>query len=98
MGAVGPDALLDLERELAGRGEDEGADRRTRRRRGGRAARAGAARRRRLPAGRPRRVEALEDRQDERGGLAGAGLGAGEDVAAGEDERDRLALDGVGSV
>ena len=30
VGAVGPDALLDLERELAGRGEDEGADRRPR--------------------------------------------------------------------
>ena len=26
LGAVGPDALLDLERELAGRGEDQGAD------------------------------------------------------------------------
>ena len=71
------DALLDLERELAGRGEDEGAD----------DARAG---------GRARRVEALEHRQHEGGRLAGAGLGAGEHVAAGEHERDRLGLDGGG--
>ena len=41
-------------------------------------------------------AEALEDRQRERGGLAGAGLGGGENVAAGEDERDGLVLDGVG--
>ncbi len=41
-------------------------------------------------------MQALEHRQDERGRLAGAGLGAGEDVAAGEDERDRLGLDGGG--
>ena len=75
--AVGPDALLDLERELAGRGEDQRAD----------DARA---------AGRARRVEALEHRQHEGGRLAGAGLGAGEDVAAVEDERDRLGLDGGG--
>ena len=75
--AVGPDALLDLERELAGRGEDQRAD----------DARA---------AGRPRRVETLEHRQHEGGRLAGPGLGAGEDVAALEDERDRLGLDGGG--
>ena len=76
LGAVGPDALLDLERELAGRGEDQRAD----------DARAGG----------PRRVEALEHRQHEGGRLAGAGLGAGEHVATGEDERDRLGLDGGG--
>ena len=38
--------------------------------------------------------EALEDRQHEGGRLAGAGLGAGEQVTAGEDEWNRLALDG----
>ena len=77
LGAVGPDALLDLERELAGRGQDQRAD----------DARA---------AGRTRRMEALEHRQHEGGRLAGAGLGAGEDVAAREDERDGLGLDGGG--
>ena len=41
-------------------------------------------------------VEALEHRQHEGGRLAGAGLGAGEQVAAGEDERDGLGLDGRG--
>ncbi len=99
VGAVGPDALLDLEAELAGRGEDEGADGRM----GGAArivlaARVAAGLRGaiRLPAGRALGIEDLEHRQDERGGLAGAGLGAGEDVAAGEDEGDRLALDGGG--
>ena len=64
---------------------------RTRARTGGRTARGGRGRRAghdRLGVGQP-----LEDRQDERRGLAGAGLGAGEDVAAGQDERDRLALD-----
>ena len=45
-------------------------------------------------AGGARVVEELEDRQHERGRLAGAGLGAGEHVAAGEHEGDRLALDG----
>ena len=42
------------------------------------------------------RREALKDRQHEGGRLAGAGLGAGEQVAPVEDERDRLALDGGG--
>ena len=37
--------------------------------------------------------EALEDRQHEGGRLAGAGLGAGEQVTAGEDEWNRLTLD-----
>jgi hypothetical protein len=41
-------------------------------------------------------MQALEHRQDERGRLAGPRLGAGEDVATGEDERDRLGLDGGG--
>ena len=37
-----------------------------------------------------------EHRQDEGGGLAGAGLGDAENVAAGEDVGDRLFLDGGG--
>ena len=37
--------------------------------------------------------EAVERRQHERRRLAGAGLGDAEQVAAGEDGRDRLALD-----
>ena len=90
-GRRSPD-VLDLGRELAGRGQDEGPDRRT----GGVATfprAVGRSRRRGLPAGRSGAVEQLEDRQDEGGGLAGAGLGSGEQVAAGEDDRDRLALD-----
>ena len=38
----------------------------------------------------------VEDRQGERGGLAGTGLGGREHVAAGEHERDRPGLDGGG--
>ncbi len=38
--------------------------------------------------------DALQGGQHERRGLAGAGLGAAHDVAAGERERDRIALDG----
>ena len=45
---------------------------------------------------RPRRVEALDHRQHEGGRLAGPGLGSGEHVAARQDERDRLGLDGRG--
>ena len=41
-------------------------------------------------------MQALEHRQHEGGRLAGPGLGAGEHVAALEDERDRLLLDGGG--
>ena len=77
--AVDADALLDLERELTGRGEDEGTD-----------SAPGAAR---SVAG---LAEALEHRQHEGGRLAGAGLGAGHEVAAVEDERDGLGLDGGG--
>ena len=40
----------------------------------------------------------LQDGQHEGGRLARARLGAGEQVAAGEDERDGFALTGVGSV
>ncbi len=85
--AVGADALLDLERELSGRGEDEAADRQS-----GRAAGSGIAGGGVLGC-RPAAVEQLEDRQDEGGRLAGAGLGAGEHVAPGEDERDGFGLD-----
>ena len=38
-------------------------------------------------------AEVLQDRQNESGGLAGSGLGGGEDVAAGNDQRDGRALD-----
>ena len=37
--------------------------------------------------------EPVERRQHERRGLAGAGLGDAEQIAAGEDRRDRLELD-----
>ena len=72
--AVDGEAGLDLSRELAGRGQHEGA--------------AG------LGPG-PARIagEALQDRQREGGGLAGAGLGAAQEVAAREQMRDRLDLD-----
>ncbi len=48
------------------------------------------------PIARRTRREQLQHRQHEGGRLAGAGLGAGHEVAAGEDERDRLQLDGSG--
>ena len=41
-------------------------------------------------------VQPLQDRQDERSRLAGARLGAGEQVAAGQHEWNRLGLDGCG--
>ena len=87
-GAVGPDALLDLERELTGRREDKAADRQARG-----AARSAVAERQ-LARLRARRVEDLAEVGGEHGRLAGAGLGAGEDVAAGQHERNRLGLDG----
>ncbi len=88
MCAVRPEALLDLEGELTSWCQDEDADRRP-----GRVAR--------VPgwgsgADSVAVVEALEDRQDERGRLAGAGLGAGEQVAAGQHEGDCLCLNGGG--
>ena len=50
-----------------------------------------------MPAGRRRfRASCCRMRQHERGGLPGAGLRAGEDVAALERDRDDLALDGRG--
>src|SRR3990170_1193302 len=42
------------------------------------------------------RIQALQQRQGEAGGLAGAGLGAGQDIAPLEDHGDRLDLDGCG--
>ena len=39
-------------------------------------------------------AELRENGQGERGGLAGAGLGAADDVASGEHERDGAELDG----
>ena len=38
--------------------------------------------------------EALQDRQHERRGLAGAGLGDADDVASAQHERDGFGLDG----
>jgi hypothetical protein len=88
MRAVGPEALLDLERELAGRCEDKDADRWP----DGVATIA----RRYAPIDRMTVGQSLEDGEDERGRLAGAGLGAGEKIATLEDEGDRLSLDGGG--
>ena len=45
------------------------------------------------PAGRPSGNERGEDRERERGGLAGAGGSLGEDVAARQEEGDGLPLD-----
>ena len=82
-GAVDPDALLDLEGKLAGRDQHERAH--------------GTARRGAAIVGAGRlAVEALEHGEDERGRLAGARLGARQQVAAGEDERDGRGLDGSG--
>ena len=75
--AVGPDALVDLHRELAGRDEDERPDR------------VAGRRERRVRVG----PQAVEDGQREGRRLAGPGLGGGEDVAAGEDEGDGGCLD-----
>ena len=76
--AVGVDALVDLHRELARRDEDEHADRVSCRREAG--VRVAA--------------QPVEDRQHERGGLAGPRLCGGEDVAPGQHERDGSGLDG----
>ncbi len=74
MGAELPERGLDLERELAGRGQDQGA--------GGE--RAGLGR---------RGGEALQQRQAERAGLAGAGLGDAEQVASLQQHRNAAGLD-----
>ena len=83
--AVDADALLDLERELASRHDDERPHRQP----------LDALRTRadRVPRRRAVLLEELEDRQHECRGLAGAGLGAGAEVAPGEDERNGLRLD-----
>jgi hypothetical protein len=78
--AVDAHALLDLEGELTGRGEDEGAD----------GPPAGTL------VERPIGTETLEHRQHEGGRLAGARLGAGHEVATREHDRDGLLLDGGG--
>ena len=75
--AVGPEAALDLDRELAGRGHDERPNGMPR----GREAGVGV------------RLEALEDGQRERRGLAGAGLGTTHQVMAREHDGDGLLLD-----
>jgi hypothetical protein len=81
-------ALLDLEGELASGGQDENADGRA-----GRVSAIAAVRRAlSVPTGRGSAVEELEDGQHERSRLAGTRLGACEEVAAVEDEWDRLAL------
>src|SRR5205807_3669612 len=69
------------------RGQDEGPDRSANR------LRVGGRRDARERVG---RVEPLEERQHEGRRLAGPGLGAGEQVAALEDDGDGLALDGGG--
>ena len=79
--AVRPDALVDLDGELAGRDEDQDADRVA----GRREAVLACCR------------QAIEDRQHERRGLARPGLGGGENVAALQHERDGPAWTGVGS-
>ena len=48
--------------------------------------------------GRCRGQQALQQREREARGLAGAGLGGGEDVFSAKNRRDRLALDGGGCV
>ena len=73
--AVAGDGLGDLQRELAGRGEDE-------------AERGGAA-----GAARALLAQALQHRQREGGGLAGAGGGLTDQVTALDQRRDRLGLD-----
>jgi hypothetical protein len=78
--AVGLDRLLDLDRQLARRREDQRADRVA----GRREACVRVA------------LQALEDREDEGRGLAGARLGGTEHVVAGDDDRDGLLLDGRG--
>jgi len=78
--AVRLDRIGDLDGELAGRGHDQGPDRVAGRREA------------RVRVG----LEPLEDREDERGGLAGARLGGGDDVAAAEDDGDCRRLDRSG--
>ncbi len=75
--AVGAEAVEDLDGQLARRRDDQRAHRMARRRE----ARVGVG------------AQALEHRQRESGGLAGAGLGAAHQVAALEHQRNGLVLD-----
>ena len=75
--AVGADGFFDLRRELARRREDRGS-----------AGGPGVT----VPVGSVV-MQAVQDRQHEARGLAGAGLGRGEQIAAGEHERDGFRLD-----
>ena len=75
--AVGLDRFVDLQRQFAGRCEDQRAHRMPGRRR----AAAGE------------RQDALQDRQHEGRGLAGAGLGAAHDVHPADQQRYGLGLD-----
>src|SRR6266851_3085755 len=74
MPSIGAEAFLDLEGELAGRGQHQNA-------------------RGLAPRGGSIRCKQLQDRQRKGGGLAGAGLGDAQQVAAGEEIGDRLRLD-----
>jgi hypothetical protein len=80
--AVGAHAFLDLRREFARGRQDQGPD--------GDAPACVALGR--------HRHQALQHRQHEAGGLAGAGLGAGQQVAALQHGGDGLGLDGGGGV
>ena len=80
--AVGVEALLDLQSELPGGGEDEGANR------------PGSPQR--LPVDPANRIfcQALEDRQCERRRFAGPGLGAAHQIPSLQHRRDGLFLNG----
>ena len=78
--AVFLDCFLDLDREFAGRGQDQCADRVAGRGRAG----IGVL------------LKALQNREAESGGLAGTGLGAAHDVQACQYNGDGLRLDGCG--
>src|SRR5690606_20009652 len=87
--AVGGEALGDLQRELTRGGEDEAA---------GPLGRSGPPLRLRLRTGRGGLMEAVEDRQGERGGLTRAGLGAAEHVPPLKGVGDGAGLNGGGGV
>jgi hypothetical protein len=82
--AIGAHDVLDLRGELARRRDDQARARAA-------VPGAGAMRRGRLG-------KALQQRQDEAGGLAGAGLGAGEDVAPASTRGMAWVWIGVGSL
>ena len=79
MPAVGAEAVTDLDRQLAGRGQHQAAR--------------GPALERSPSRAIARGGKALQDRQRESGGLAGAGLGDAQQIAAGQQIGDRLRLD-----